>query len=117
PRLTASHTTPVTVLAELGIVGAACYLVLITAAISAAVARWRTLVVSRASDHSVTRAARTRRGWPEPSTIWASGALIAVFAHSMLYAGFFEDAVLWVALAVLASLPTDRMQGQQRPSE
>ena len=39
--------------------------------------------------------------WPEQAR-----ALAALVAHSLLYAGFFEDPTLWVTLAVLASLPT-----------
>ncbi|MCW2974366.1 MAG: O-antigen polymerase, partial [Thermoleophilia bacterium] len=89
PPLVASHATPVTVLAELGILGALAYLVLLGGAALAAVARWQ----------------RPATGRPVAPVIWATAAIVAVTAHSLLYAGFFEDASLWAALAVLASLP------------
>jgi O-antigen ligase len=95
-QLTASHTTPITVITELGIVGLIAYIALLTLATASALVRWR-------------RASRDPRqqptGWPLASVIWATATLIALFSHSLLYAGFFEDATLWVALAVLASLP------------
>ncbi len=104
PRLVASHTTPVTVVAELGVAGAFTYLTLLASAFVAMLARWR-----RASTAaSVARAAGDdpdATGWPAPATIWASGVLVALVLHSLLYASFFEDPVTWVALAVLASLP------------
>ncbi|MCW2960506.1 MAG: O-antigen polymerase [Thermoleophilia bacterium] len=92
--LTASHTTPITIMAEVGVLGTMAYLLLLGSAAAAALARWR-------------RATRDARpfGWPVPPVIWATATVVALFAHSLLYAGFFEDATLWVALAVLASLP------------
>lgn len=96
PRLTASHTTPVTVVAELGVLGAASYLLLLGSAGVAILVRWRRTATT----------ANGGVGWPAASTIWASGVLAAMVAHSMLYAGFFEDATLLVALAVLAGGPT-----------
>ncbi|MCW2928318.1 MAG: O-antigen polymerase [Thermoleophilia bacterium] len=103
PTLTASHTTPVTVIAELGILGAAAYLVLLTSAATAVLARWR----HTSTPASAARAAGDPHatGWPIAPVIWASAVLAALVAHSLLYAGFFEDATLWVALALLASLP------------
>lgn len=107
PRLTASHTTPVTVIAELGMFGALAYLTLLTSAALCILARWR-----RSSD-AASRARATRTdpqatGWPSAALVWATGVLAALVAHSMLYAGFFEDATLWVALAIVASLPVVR---------
>lgn len=104
PRLSASHTTPITVLAELGVLGAVAYLTLLASATTAVLARWR-----RSSSPAAAARARGEdgapTGWPVGPILWATGALVALFAHSLLYAGFFEDATLWVALAVLASLP------------
>jgi O-antigen ligase len=104
PRLTASHTTPVTVFAELGVLGMFTYLTLLASAVVAVLARWR----RSSTPASAARAqgvAADLTGWPDASIIWATAVLVALVAHSLLYAGFFEDATLWVSLAVLASLP------------
>lgn len=85
PRLLASHTTPVTVLVEAGAVGALAYLALLAAAVTQALGRWR-------------------GEWPAPATAWALAALVALVAHSLLYAGFFEDPLTWAALALIASV-------------
>jgi O-antigen ligase len=104
PRLTASHTTPVTVFAELGVLGIFTYLTLLASAAVAVLARWR-----RSSTPAAAARARGEAtdvtGWPAMSIIWATATLVALVAHSLLYANFFEDATLWVSLAVLASLP------------
>jgi len=104
--LTASHTTPVTVLAELGVLGMVAYLTLLASAAVAVLARWR-----RSSTPAAAARARgdlgamNLTGWPIAPIIWATGVFVALLAHSLLYAGFFEDPALWVALALLASLP------------
>ncbi len=110
PDLTASHTTPVTVFAELGVLGAFTYLTLLASAAVTILARWRrsstpaSAARANGSDPNAT-------GWPIGPIVWASAALMALFTHSLLYAGFFEDPTLWVALAVLASLPIERTEG------
>lgn len=86
PKLVDSHATPITVLAELGMLGGLAYALLLGSAIAATIVRWRTVR-------------------PLAPVIWATAAIVAITAHSMLYAGFFEDATLWVALAVLVSTP------------
>lgn len=83
-RLRASHTTPVTIVAELGIAGLATWMALLVAAGGVVLASAR------------VESERTRL-W------WAGAVLVAITAHSMLYASFFEDPITWVALAVLAS--------------
>lgn len=84
--VTVSHTEPVTVAAEQGIVGLAVYLTLI------AVALWT-----------------LGRGlWTGPAGLAARAAVLAAFVallvHTLAYAGFFEDPLTWVLLAVGASL-------------
>jgi hypothetical protein len=108
PDLVASHTTPITVFAELGLLGAFTYLTLLTSAVVTILARWR----RTSTPGSAARAAASSplelepTGWPAAATIWAGAAFVAITAHSLLYAGFFEDPTMWVTLAVLASLPT-----------
>ena len=104
PGLTASHTTPVTVVAELGVLGALAYLLLLGSATLAILARWRRTSASAARARA-TGVDDAATGWPMPVLIWATGTFVALVAQSLLYAGFFEDATLWVALALLASLP------------
>ena len=90
-----SHNTPITVLAELGVVGAALFVWL-------CIATW--VVIWRGS--------RRTRGDPS----WAQWSLLAVitgiFVHSQLYADLFEDPMLWTAMAAalaigLLSIPAD----------
>jgi len=86
--VTVSHTEPVTVAAEQGLIGLALYVTLI------AVALWT----------------MGRGLWrkPLPAAIAARAAVLAAFAallvHTLAYAGFFEDPLTWVLLAVGASL-------------
>jgi hypothetical protein len=87
-RRNASHTTPLTVLAELGVIGFALYAWMLAAA------GWALLLVTR----------RDRL-----LGVGLASVLLVLFVHSLLYAGFFEDPLTWgvlgVAAAVLASAP------------
>ncbi|HEY4620690.1 MAG TPA: O-antigen ligase family protein, partial [Gaiellaceae bacterium] len=87
-RRSASHTTPLTVLAEVGVVGFALYAWLLGAA------SWALVLVTR---H------RRLLGFG------LAAVLSVLFVHSLLYAGFFEDPLTWgvlaVAAAVLSSVP------------
>ena len=76
-----SHTTPLTVAAELGIVG-----FLIYAALLAAAVRLLQLVT------------RSRRALG----LGAASVFLALFVHSLFYAGFFEDPIVWGVLGVAA---------------
>lgn len=86
--VTVSHTEPVTVAAEQGLIGLLVYVALI------AVALW-------------TMGRGMWRGPPE-DTVAARAAVLAAFVallvHTLAYAGFFEDPITWVLLAVGASL-------------
>jgi hypothetical protein len=75
----ASHTTPVTVLAELGPLGAAAYGWLLAALAWAGAAGRRAPAVSR--------------------TLLA--ALVAIFASSLFYNSFFEDPTVWLIAGLL----------------
>ncbi len=80
-----SHTEPVTIAAEQGLLGLTLYLALI------AVALW-----TMASSLFASRAGPARQA--------ILAAFVALLVHTMAYAGFFEDPITWVLLAVGASL-------------
>ena len=77
-----SHTTPVTVAAELGIVGLALYGLLLAAA---------------------ARAILLLRRWRDDLALALGAVLLALFVHALAYSGFFEDPITWLALGVAAA--------------
>jgi O-antigen ligase len=85
-----SHTEPITVAAEQGLVGLAAYAALIACALWTMGAG---LFASRAAPavRSVGRAA-------------VLATFVALLVHTMAYAGFYEDPITWVLLAMGASL-------------
>jgi O-antigen ligase len=85
-----SHTEPITVLAEQGLVGFALYLALIVVALwTMGAGMW-----SRAAERAPPYAGRGA----------VLAAFVALLVHTMAYAGFYEDPITWVLLAVGASL-------------
>ena len=77
-----SHTTPLTVAAELGIIGLAVYALLLAAAL-----RMVMLLRDRA-----------------PALGLSIGAvLLTLFVHALAYSGFFEDPITWLTLGVGAA--------------
>lgn len=82
-----SHTEPITVAAEQGLVGVALYVALLVAAVWTMASG---LFVPRAPE-LVGRAA-------------VLAAFTALIVHTMAYAGFYEDPIAWTLLAVGASL-------------
>ncbi|HET7589812.1 MAG TPA: O-antigen ligase family protein [Solirubrobacterales bacterium] len=86
--VTISHTEPVTVAAEQGLIGLAAYLSLI------AVALWTLGRGLWSAPRAGGRAARAA----------VLAAFVALLVHTLAYAGFFEDPITWVLLAVGASL-------------
>jgi O-antigen ligase len=110
--VTVSHTEPVTVAAEQGLIGLAAYISLI------AVALWtlgRGLWSPRAGgddreDSPGRESPRSETGpaGRVPPSLAARAAVLAAFValliHTLAYAGFFEDPITWVLLAVGASL-------------
>lgn len=84
--VTVSHTEPVTVAAEQGLIGLLVYLALIVVALG-------TLGRGLWSG-SAGRAARAA----------VLAAFVALLVHTLAYAGFFEDPITWVLLAMGASL-------------
>jgi O-antigen ligase len=83
--VTVSHTEPVTVAAEQGLIGLAVYLTLIAVALG-----------------TLGRGLWTGRATPARAAVLA--AFVALLVHTLAYAGFFEDPLTWVLLAVGASL-------------
>ena len=87
--VSASHTIPITVAAEQGIVGLAVYVALLGAALSRLLGR--------------------ARGNPWRAAVAAG--FVAVLVHTWMYASFLEDPVTWALLAVgtvLARAPLHR---------
>jgi O-antigen ligase/polysaccharide polymerase Wzy-like membrane protein len=82
-RRSASHTTPLTVLAELGVIGFALYVWLLGAV------AWGLLHLRRT----------------EPLLTAALAAvLLVVFVHSFMYAAFFEDPLTWGVFGLTSAL-------------
>jgi O-antigen ligase len=78
----ASHTIPVTVAAEQGVIGLAAYLALLAVSFS---------LLWRGASGDVARAV-------------VAAAFTALVVHTMLYAAFLEDPLAWALLAVGAAL-------------
>jgi hypothetical protein len=94
-----SHTTPLTVAAELGIAGVLFYVGLLAGTAATLLSVWRrhkTLGLSLAA------------------------VFLALFVHSAAYSGFFEDPITWLVLAVaaayLASSPTVAAEPEPPPA-
>ena len=98
-RRNASHTAPLTVLAEGGVVGFALYAWMLGAS------GWALYLVTR----------RDRL-----LGIGLASVLLVLFVHSLLYAGFFEDPLTWgvlgLASAVLVSVPAPRAAEATEPT-
>jgi O-antigen ligase len=94
-----SHTEPITVAAEQGLVGLLAYAALVLTALWTMATNLRT-PLSDLSASPATGPARQQR--------IARAAVLATFTalmvHTMAYAGFFEDPITWVLLATGASL-------------
>ncbi|MEN0011974.1 MAG: O-antigen ligase family protein, partial [Solirubrobacteraceae bacterium] len=91
----ASHTIPITIAAEEGVVGLVVYIGLIVTAIVALLRRAR---------EQVARAA-------------IAAAFVALVLHSWLYAAFLEDPFTWALLAVGLSLGAEALAGRDAAAE
>ncbi|HYP56242.1 MAG TPA: O-antigen ligase family protein [Solirubrobacterales bacterium] len=103
-----SHTQPVTVAAEQGLIGLAAYVALV------GVALW-----AMASGLFAPRAGGTVGGSPAvtgPARPALLAAFVALLVHTMAYAGFFEDPIAWVLLAIGASLAAAPTAPVRRPA-
>jgi len=90
--VTISHTEPVTVAAEQGLIGLVAYVALIVIALWTMAAGLWVHGSDRAPPHVfIARAA-------------VLAAFVALLVHTMAYAGFFQDPITWVLMALGASL-------------
>jgi len=93
----ASHTIPLTVAAEQGIVGFLAYLALV--AVSLALLFGRLFGTLRAAP------------WPGVAAVARAGlaaAYCALLLHTLVYAAYLEDPLSWVLLAIVAGLRLPR---------
>jgi O-antigen ligase len=86
-----SHTEPITVAAEQGLIGLTLYAALVLTAL------W-TMAAGLRRHVSVARAA-------------VLATFVALLVHTMAYAGFYEDPITWVLLAAAVSLAAAQKPG------
>ncbi len=100
--VTVSHTEPVTVAAEQGLIGLVAYVALIGVALwTMGVGLW------------------SRGPGRDPPYVFIGraavlAAFVALLVHTLAYAGFFQDPITWVLLAVGASLAAGRTGAPDR---
>ncbi|MGB3951769.1 MAG: O-antigen ligase family protein, partial [Solirubrobacterales bacterium] len=87
PTTTKSHTAPLTVAAEQGLIGFAAYTALLAAAFAA-----------------VFRRVRVDRRPGTVARVAVAAAFTALFVHSLIYAAFLEDPLTWVMAGIAVSL-------------
>lgn len=100
--VTISHTEPVTVGAEQGLIGLIAYVALVVVSLwTMGAGLW-----ARGQDRA------------PPVTFIARAAVLAAFVtllvHTMAYAGFFQDPITWVLMAIGASLAAGRTGAPDR---
>jgi putative inorganic carbon (hco3(-)) transporter len=98
----ASHTIPITIAAEQGLIGEIAYIALVLAAL-------------------ITLLRRVRA---DPARVAVAGAFVALLFHTLLYADFLEDPITWTLLAIGVALacrapapaaPDGAVAGRDRP--
>lgn len=123
--VSASHTLPITVAAEQGLIGFAAYLFILVAAVRLLVSRsWGTARGARDPPAEVAQgavaepAATGGQDIAERAAATAlTGAFAALVVHTMMYAAFLEDPFTWVILGTAAALPAlaRRVEAPERP--
>ena len=110
-----SHTEPVTVAAEQGLIGLVAYAALLVAALwtMSAGLTWGAgrggplgELVSTSGQEPVRPPLCGFAEGATPARAAVLATFIALLIHTMAYAGFYEDPITWVLLAVGASLAT-----------
>ena len=91
----ASHTIPITIAAEQGVLGLAVYLALLAAALA--------------------RLLRGSLGAPARAAVAAG--FVALIAHTLLYAAFLEDPLAWTLLAIGTALAAGPRPGRAAGEE
>ena len=106
--VTVSHTEPVTVAAEQGLLGLLIYFALIAVALGTLGRGLFTATPAGGDDREDSPGRGSPRSETGPAGLAARPAVLAAFVallvHTLAYAGFFEDPITWVLLAVGASL-------------
>ena len=101
-----SHTIPITVAAEQGVIGLIAYVILLIAAFA------------MLFGGGLRDAVRAR---PPPAMglarIAAAAAFAALFVHTLVYASFLEDPLTWVLLGLAAALRQAAASSASRPTE
>jgi O-antigen ligase/polysaccharide polymerase Wzy-like membrane protein len=117
--VSASHTLPITVAAEQGLLGLAAYLLVLFAAFRMLLERaW--VAGLRARDpppalESPDGSPLEREALAHPAAGAAlAGAFTALVVHTMMYAAFLEDPLTWVILAVASAVPALRRRAAAR---
>jgi putative inorganic carbon (hco3(-)) transporter len=103
-----SHTEPITVASEQGLIGLAAYIALVSVALwTLGKGLWSGRPVGPVSDRGLSLPGESSRSSP-PAGVAARAAVLAAFVallvHTLSYAGFFDDPITWVLLAIGASL-------------
>jgi len=110
PPVSESHTEPITVAAEQGIIGLAVYLALLVAAFATLCTGLRGSIpgLQRGPPAPADDSSATGPAGLSPSDAAGRAAVLAAFiallVHTMAYAAFFEDPITWVLLAVGCAL-------------
>jgi O-antigen ligase len=103
-----SHTEPVTVAAEQGLIGLLAYFALVIVALRTLSRGLFRAPPAGGDDREDSPGRESPRSETGPAGRVARAAVLAAFVallvHTLSYAGFFEDPITWVLLAVGASL-------------
>jgi putative inorganic carbon (HCO3(-)) transporter len=108
-----SHTEPVTVAAEQGLLGLVLYVALVAVALWTMTAGIRGPPAGGAEGRPPGPGERAPLADSSSELLVGRAAVLAAFVallvHTMAYAGFFEDPITWVLLAIGASLAPGTM--------
>lgn len=98
--VTESHTEPITVAAEQGVVGLALYAALIVSALFALAAGFRSVMPGLGAAFASGEANRA----PPAARAVILATFVSVLVHTVTYADFLNDPITWVLMAIGYSL-------------